>query len=649
MLIREIILENFMSYEYARIPLKPGLNIVCGPNGAGKSSILLAISVALGQTYTERSRKLSDLIRWGKDIARVTLVFDNTPIKGKRPISKFDVDYFRISRYLKNDGTYWFEANFKTVNKNDVASILNEFGLDPDNMLIIMHQNTMEEFSTTSPQQKLLMFEEAIGLAMHRRNILEAQEKLTQVLSEEESIKNLLENSEQSLAYWKGEYERYQRRKELLQRKIFFEQELIWSQMIRQKDIVESWKGKFKKKEVDLETLRKELEESKKIITSLNENLNTFRYEQRGTFYSLMSLEKEKTEHEVVVKIHTKTLEEFAALETSSSESKIIQEYHEAIRDYLIALSSQVASSRARLKEVEDRITQTQTGLAKIEEKINLTTENYLDARVQEGLLGFRIDITRDELNELNTELRASQRELELLKPLLEKTDSRIDTKRTPQEVVEEIKITNVHLASLGEVSEDVEKMYSQYLKLFNELKEKAAIVTENRMKILDEIESRKETWQSLIQLTLDNVSSTYKKFLSNIDASGSLRLIETQDVETAGLELIVGFKGAELKVLDSYTQSGGERSAATMAFLLALQQHLKSPFRAIDEFDVHMDPRNREVISDILLKEISGDKEIQYFTITPGQITTIEKDVHVITVQNVSGKSEVKVMPSAE
>ena len=84
--VSEIILENFMSYEYARIPFKQGLNIICGPNGAGKSSILLAVSVALGQVYTERSRKLSDLIRRGKDTARVSLIFDNRPVDGKRPI-----------------------------------------------------------------------------------------------------------------------------------------------------------------------------------------------------------------------------------------------------------------------------------------------------------------------------------------------------------------------------------------------------------------------------------------------------------------------------------------------------------------------------------------------------------------------------------
>ena len=66
MLIREVILENFMSYEYARIPFKKGVNVACGPNGSGKSSILLGISVALGQSSTERSKRLSDLIRYGK-------------------------------------------------------------------------------------------------------------------------------------------------------------------------------------------------------------------------------------------------------------------------------------------------------------------------------------------------------------------------------------------------------------------------------------------------------------------------------------------------------------------------------------------------------------------------------------------------------
>ncbi|MBK5191387.1 MAG: AAA family ATPase, partial [Methanosarcinales archaeon] len=121
--LKEIILENFMSYEYARIPLKPGLNLISGPNGAGKSSILLAISVALGQIYTERGKRLRDLIRRGNEIARITLVFDNDEKNGRRPISFSDADTFMLSRYLKNDGHYWWEADYKQINYEEVTRL----------------------------------------------------------------------------------------------------------------------------------------------------------------------------------------------------------------------------------------------------------------------------------------------------------------------------------------------------------------------------------------------------------------------------------------------------------------------------------------------------------------------------------------------
>jgi len=103
-----------------------------------------------------------------------------------------------------------------------------------------------------------------------------------------------------------------------------------------------------------------------------------------------------------------------------------------------------------------------------------------------------------------------------------------------------------------------------------------------------------------------------------------------------------VGFKGVPPTRLDSLTQSGGERSIALMAFMLALQQHIASPFRAIDEFDVHMDPKNREVISRLIVSSAREVKDTQYVAITPGQVSVPDADVHVIVVQNVEGASVV-------
>jgi chromosome segregation ATPase len=118
--------------------------------------------------------------------------------------------------------------------------------------------------------------------------------------------------------------------------------------------------------------------------------------------------------------------------------------------------------------------------------------------------------------------------------------------------------------------------------------------------------------------------------------------LVNEHDIEAAGLEILVGFKGGKPVPLDAYTQSGGERTTAIMSFLLALQQHVRSPFRAVDEYDVHMDPKNRELIAKMLISTVT-DGNAQYIVITPSQITFAREEVNIITVQNIEGKSIVR------
>ncbi len=644
MLIREIILENFMSYEYARIPLKPGLNVICGPNGAGKSSIILAISVALGQSYTERSRKLSDLIRWGKDSARVTLVFDNTPLKGRRPVPRFDVDYFRVSRYIKRDGNYWFEANFEPVNKNEISDILSDFGLNPDNMLIIMHQNMMEEFGMTTPQQKLRMVEDAIGLGQYRYNILEAQQKLEQVLSEERSIKSLLENAEQTLIYWKGEYGKYQQQQKLLKEKEYLERELVWARIIKQESILRSWELRIKRREDELAGILAEIGETERSVIFLDASLKELRQKYLESFYTLLNQEKERVLHETTAEVLERNLQRLdnmdwnPSLESYAYNSRTFEKIFTEMKD-------DIASSLKLAKERESKATKSRAELTKLEDKKDSTTQEYLETRVRAGVLEFRQMMIKEAIVDLTRELHTARRALDDLEPLVEKASPRIETSRTIQEVSEDLKVLGVRLNTLSEVSQEVEKMYFNYLNILEELKTKAAIVDGNLKKTMEEIEERRTKWRETVDSILDNVSQTYQEFLTKIEAVGRVRLVNAQDIEEAGLELLIGFRGAQPQILDSFTQSGGERSVTTMLFLLALQQYLRSPFRAVDEFDVHMDPRNREVISEMLLNLMSRTKDTQYVTITPGQITAVEGETHVITVQSVLGRSEVMVV----
>jgi chromosome segregation ATPase len=173
-------------------------------------------------------------------------------------------------------------------------------------------------------------------------------------------------------------------------------------------------------------------------------------------------------------------------------------------------------------------------------------------------------------------------------------------------------------------------------------LKEKAQVVTENREKTLEEVKARMASWRTVMQNLIDRVNLEYQRIMNQALAMGEVRLSDTQDIEMASLEILVGFKGAKPVTLDSHTQSGGERTTATMSFLLALQQHVRSPFRAVDEYDIHMDPKNREMIARMLLALIK-EATTQYVVITPSQITFAQENAHIITVQNIEGKSVVK------
>src|SRR5438093_12747589 len=93
-----------MSYKNTSIPLRPGLNLIIGPNGAGKSSILLAISVVLGQAYTERAKKLSEIIRCNEQESSISILLDNETPKGARPLPQARSDTDHLTKVLNRSG-----------------------------------------------------------------------------------------------------------------------------------------------------------------------------------------------------------------------------------------------------------------------------------------------------------------------------------------------------------------------------------------------------------------------------------------------------------------------------------------------------------------------------------------------------------------
>ncbi len=682
MLIREVILENFMSYEYARVPLKDGVNIVCGPNGSGKSSFLVGICVALGDTYTERSKKLSDLIRWGHERARVSLFLENTIREdGRRPISRFDNDVIRLTRNLRRDGKYWFEINQRNAQKYEVVDILKGLGFDPSNMLIVMHQNMPTQFAALSHQEKLRSLETVVGFETFRSDIMEAKRKLSGILSEEESLNELLGRARETLGYWREQNERLQEKRQYQTRIVFLQQEMAWSRVASLEKSLRSLEQELDRTDADLYEAEAEMEKSGKLVVDAQDELKQYQGE-------LFDLVEKRVEFERTIGICEYTIsnakEQMLRLDgmikASREEQRRFEVGAEALRNRLksgpttlddyFSLLNEIEETQTEVygswrSELEDQrsniggsiesltkqLSEAEAGVKDVIEEISITNariddlnERYVEGRISLALLKDRRGRLKRRIEELKADIDRMRRDLNDAEADALIKGPRVETGRTSDEILGDIRKISGILLGLADVSEDAEAMYESYSRNFKDLQEKVERVRESRREVMGEIEERTRRWRGVMRDLLEEVNSRYQSLLSMLQATGEVRLTETSDIEEAGLEIWVGFRGAEPSRLDPYTHSGGERSTSIMAFLLSLQQNVISPFRAVDEFDLHMDPKNKEVVSGFIVKTMEGSKD-QYIAITPSQITFRGQDVHIIMVHKTDGVSTIRVV----
>jgi chromosome segregation protein len=368
-------------------------------------------------------------------------------------------------------------------------------------------------------------------------------------------------------------------------------------------------------------------------------------------FDERLSFERQKAGNSSTVPLYEQLLKETAALEMLSQNPgkdatlETGQVSRRIVQIKLLRseeLKELIQNSKEHASKLDAEIERNEMKTRNWEEATEKVNTQILNLRIELALLQYRTENAIANVKELERSLNEAKTRLDETVKKAEQVGARIAVIEEVGKILDEIRVTEGHLAALSDVSEDIERMYESYSKLYLELKEKAQLVAENREKTLEEVKTRMQSWRTVIGSLLDRVNLEYQKTLTQAQAVGEVRLANGHDIETAGLEILVGFKGGRPVPLDAYTQSGGERTTATMSFLLALQQHVRSPFRAVDEYDIHMDPKNRELVAQMLVSRVN-DSNAQYIVITPSQVTFAKEGTNIITVQNIEGKSIIR------
>ena len=643
-MIREVQLTNFMSYKNASVPLEPGLNLIVGPNGAGKSSILLGISVVLGQAYTERARKLSELIRWGEDQARISILLDNESEKGARPFPQARSDKVLLTRILKRSGDYHYLLNNKPVSKTSLIEGLSKIGLNPDNMLVIMHQLMVGRFGNVSPIEKLRLLEDAVGFGDYRKEVLDASDRLQKLTTERETMSSVLQGTKETYQHWQREYEKYETKKKLEQQLKDLHRELTWRRILRKEasqkriqDRIASHNRKVEEAKEEFESAEREHLKLSGELDRLSKELETIREEhlklEHGRGFRSGALEWIQRTTSLV-----QTLQGFTPQTDTAAQAN----------DQLKHTLSELVIERERLldigKENEAQLHNVHEKIGELSGSLTKNTDLLVESKVKSEVNSFKLSMIAQEIQELEVQLRLGEEELEPLRTQALQLGPIFENPRDLHDATLELAAVQERLRPLAHLSEDVEKMFKNYGDLYEDLRKKAEVVEQNRSEVLGELQGRYDRWKVLMGKLLEELTGRYNSLLEEVGGKGRIVLKSSKDIEKAGFELYAGFKGNEPVSLDSLAPSGGERTVALIAFLLSLQQYISSPFRAIDEFDVHMDPKNRETVSRLIHAAAHATESSQYIAITPGQLSLPdEQGVHVVVVQNIEGSSIVK------
>lgn len=170
--IKELVLKNFKSFDYASIPFKSGFQVIVGPNGSGKSNIIDALIFAFGSTSLKRLRvdKTANLVNQSakEKTARVRVVFNH---EGK------DIDIIReIDEFGKS--VCYLDGKRKAL--NEITSFLEETGITADGYYTVQ-QGDVTKIINMNPEERRKIVEDISGISLFDERKKEAQDNLDKV------------------------------------------------------------------------------------------------------------------------------------------------------------------------------------------------------------------------------------------------------------------------------------------------------------------------------------------------------------------------------------------------------------------------------------------------------------------------------------
>ncbi len=431
--LKEIQLHGFKSFaDKTTIRFEEGVTCIVGPNGCGKSNVADAVRWVLGEKSAKnlRGSNMQDVIFGGtlerkpQSFCEVTLVFDN-----QRRIFDLDTPEVSMTRRLYRSGDSKYLINGENSRLKDIVALFHSIGLGKEGYSII-GQGKVEQIMNARPEDRRLIFEEALGLMNYKERKTDVERKIADAKDNLFVYQQRIDEVERRLPHMKKqaeaarEYNEYSTSLKLNEANTY----------IYRYENAENEKGKFKK---DIAAI------SDKII-SLNTQIERINRKLEENREKINRADLRLTE------LNDKRVELSVGNERKDGELKLARERISTYRSQIAAAVDMLAASKVRIGEIDDeialsgkksaegtkRVTEIETQIEvlraavsaldkKIEVFEKLSDENRLsqlssadeiaEMKKNLGTLAARMEATKDRLNELAQAVKKAEERKERL------------------------------------------------------------------------------------------------------------------------------------------------------------------------------------------------------------------------------------------
>ncbi|OYT67631.1 MAG: hypothetical protein B6U65_02940 [Candidatus Wolframiiraptor sp. EX4484-121] len=472
----------------------------------------------------------------------------------------------------------------------------------------------------------------------------QVREEITKLENETRKLEDLIQNYEKRLVNLEAERERlaqeawmeYVSASEAILREVEVD-----SRIKRMKTEILGAERRRADAEETIERLRMdELEREEEAIERLKEEVSSLRTEYE-------EVKMKAAEVEAVLTETRKNLERLEDSKRKLSEEKIelekrIQKLDHESRNALMENEKNTEILK-RLKEELEKKSAQLSELTELSESLSEKISGYsLKLREHARELD-EIGVKYQDLSSRMASLRVRRAQLEaelsrLREGLKELGDRETNLPEFDQELLGKI------LAGLEEELKELEMINqlapAQYEELVQNYKLRSTRISEleeEREKIIKFIEWIEGEKRRVFLETFDKVADAFEIFFNRLTGGqGWLRLENPNNPFSGGVEMILRFPGKPARSVRA--ASGGEKSVAAVALLLALQGLTPADFYIFDEIDAHMDLQYSRRLAE-LFQEMAEKTQIIVISLKD---VMAERADQLIGVYNRGGESRV-------